>query len=192
MPLSTNPILHRMSEPEFPFSIIRGTIYHDPTSSGGTVSAISAKPAVYIKLAENPWKVRAMTRSHGARAKHEIRVAAKARPKPVKRGPRRDELRSANQPAIAASMSDWLKERPGEWDHIRAPMAMVAPNVINKIEHQNCTIHMSQGVVWRKHYIPWSSDTPDLSIREYGRTGTTWFDILSYSLASPSKVEFRP
>ena len=68
------------------------------------MSAINAKPAVYITLAENPWKARAMTSSHGARAKHEISVATKARARPAKSGARRDELRSASQPAIAASM----------------------------------------------------------------------------------------
>lgn len=72
----------------------------------GTVSAIRAKPAVYITLADNPWSRRAMTSSHGARAKHEISVAAKARAKPANSGARRDELRSANQPAIAASTLD--------------------------------------------------------------------------------------
>ena len=65
------------------------------------MSAIKASPAVYIILAENPWKTRAMTRTHGARARQNMRVAENASAKPVSNGACLDELWSANQPAIA-------------------------------------------------------------------------------------------
>ena len=65
------------------------------------MSTISASPAVYMILAENPWNTRATARTHGARAKKKISVATKARARPDKSGAWREELWSANQPAMA-------------------------------------------------------------------------------------------
>ena len=81
-----------------------GSLYHDPTSSAGTVSAIKANPAVYMILAENPWNTRATTNINGAFAKQNTSVDTKARPKPVRRGAWREALRSANQPATAVAI----------------------------------------------------------------------------------------
>ena len=54
-------------------------------------------------LADKPCSARATIKSQRNRAKQKTKVEKKARAKPMRRGIRRDELRSANHPAIAAA-----------------------------------------------------------------------------------------
>ena len=61
-------------------------------------------------LAEKPCKARATTKSQRRRAKQKTKVEVNARARPMRSGIRRDELRSANHPAIAA---EFQQEVPG-------------------------------------------------------------------------------
>lgn len=106
-------------------------------------------------LAEKPCNARAMTKSHRVRAKQKTKVAVKAKARPARSGIRRDGLRSANHPAIAAEAQYSTPDLRGTVGS-RAPRAMLMPKVAKSIDTQNWTadtqlIHVvSQGFsIWK-------------------------------------------